>query len=94
MRFGVKDDLEKPRPSLVPAGATMAVAAAFTHGAHKYAPFGWRTVPNGRERYLDAALRHIYAYMNGEVLDPESKLPPLAHAVASLMIVMELEREL
>lgn len=35
-------------------------------------------------RSADAALRHIFAFLDGEDMDPESGLPHIAHAVASL----------
>ena len=43
------------------------------------------------ERYDDAALRHIQAYLSGEVSDPESGKPHLAHALCCLMFRLELD---
>lgn len=41
----------------------------------------WKTVPDGKQRYLDAFLRHGMATASGEKLDPDSGLPHMAHAV-------------
>ena len=43
------------------------------------------------ERYDDAALRHIQAYLSGELNDPESGKPHLAHALCCLMFRLELD---
>lgn len=86
-----KHDQDKPRPSLLPFRALASVVAVLEFGARKYAPHAWRGVPDGRARYTDAALRHLFAHMQGESDDPESGLPHLAHAVCSLLFAMELD---
>lgn len=86
---GVKHDKGKPEFRLIPQQALEDVAKVMSYGAKKYAPDNWRKVPNGHDRYLDAALRHINAHLRGDVSDDESGLPHLAHAVCSLMMAME-----
>ncbi len=71
--------------------ALQAVAAVSTFGANKYARGSWRTVPNARERYLDAAMRHLLAHHAGETLDTESGLPHLHHALWNWLAVAELD---
>lgn len=39
-------------------------------------------------RYVGACLRHLAARQRGQILDPESGLPHVAHAIASLMIAL------
>ena len=59
---GSKLDALKPRPALVLGGfsqALMAVTHVGTYGAIKYTPDGWRFVPEGRQRYSEAMLRHL-----------------------------------
>lgn len=90
---GMKFDDHKPRPTLMPPKAEAEVVDVLTYGAKKYSPENWRKVPNATERYLDAALRHISAFRRGENHDEESDLHPLAHAIAGLMFVLELELE-
>ena len=87
---GVKHDAEKARVDLLPWDAVIACAEVLTHGAAKYGDENWRSVPNGKRRYLAASLRHVIAYARGEWLDRESGLPHLAHALTSLMFVFEL----
>lgn len=91
MSDGRKDDGEKPRPDLIPAKAEAEVARVLAFGAKKYAPENWRKVPDAKNRYIAAALRHINAYRDGRRVDEESGLHPLAHAIASLLFVTELD---
>lgn len=86
---GVKHDNGKPEFRLIPQQALEDVAKVMSYGAKKYAPDNWRRVPNGHDRYIDAALRHINAHLRGEQLDEESGETHLAHAVCSLMMAME-----
>ena len=87
---GSKHDSGKPLMGAVPPNALLAVAKVLTFGAEKYGRDNWRQVENAETRYLDAALRHINAYQRGEAADPESGESHLAHAVCSLMFMLEL----
>lgn len=88
-----KHDQGKPRYSLLPWDALGHVVAVLEFGARKYAPGAWRHVPNGKERYWDATVRHLVAYQMGERTDPESGLPTLAHAACSLLFTLALSEE-
>lgn len=87
---GSKHDSGKPLMGAVPPNALLAVAKVLTFGAEKYGRDNWRQVENAETRYLDAALRHINAYQRGEAVDPESGESHMAHAVCSLMFMLEL----
>jgi hypothetical protein len=87
--LGSKHDSGKPEFRLIPQQALEDVAKVMSYGAKKYAPDNWRKVPNGHNRYMDAALRHINAHLQGNVMDEESGERHLAHAVCSLMMAME-----
>ncbi len=89
--MSVKHDAEKPRWDLLPVKGVALVVDVLTFGAKKYAPDGWRTVPEWRRRYYAAALRHMVAWWSGERHDPESGLPHLAHAGCCLLFLAELE---
>lgn len=88
---GSKHDSGKPLMGAVPPNALLAVAKVLTFGAQKYGRDNWQQVENAETRYMDAALRHINAYQCGEQLDPESGENHLAHAVCSLMFILEKE---
>ncbi len=91
---GRKDDGDKHcRPDLIPPHAEEEVAKVLDFGARKYGDDNWRKVENAKTRYLAAARRHLIQYKKGETADPDSKLHPLAHAICSLLFVLELELE-
>lgn len=90
---GAKVDAGKPRPALVLGGfanAVKDVVEVGTFGAIKYTDNGWRDVPDGQGRYMDAAMRHLLAALSGEDNDKESGLPHLSHAAWNLLAVQEL----
>jgi len=87
-----KHDQGKARYDRIPPHALDAVAQVLRFGADKYGEDdGWRRVERARSRYFAATMRHAWAWMRGESLDPESGLPHLAHAITSLMFVLDVE---
>jgi hypothetical protein len=82
-----KNDQNKPPISLIPSNAIEEEAKAFGFGANKYGKHNYR---NGLEytRLIDASMRHILAFSDGEDLDPESGLNHLAHARACLGMLL------
>jgi len=90
---GVKHDSKKPRWDLVPWAEMQDVVQVLTFGACKYGANNWKHVPEAQERYFAAALRHLVAWKCGEVLDPESGLPHLSHAISSLLFVANFEEK-
>lgn len=76
---GRKDDNGKTQYHLLNWKHVDDDAKVLTFGARKYAPDNWKLVENPVERYRDALIRHLTAYMAGEEIDPESGLPHLAH---------------
>ena len=88
---GKKYDHGKPRFSLIPHTGLTQLMAVLEYGASKYGAHNWRLVSDGKTRYADAAMRHFLAWQAGETLDAESGLPHLAHALASLMFLCELD---
>jgi len=83
-------DLEKrkPRWTLLPWRQVEEVVKVFTFGASKYEDYGWQSVPEARNVYLDAAMRHIGARLSGELRDAETGYSHMAHAVCCLLAVM------
>ena len=71
-----KNDGEKNRLDLLQPDFIEAMGWVLTFGARKYSPDNWKK--GTPERYRAALLRHTFAYLKGELLDPESGLPHLA----------------
>ena len=85
---GVKDDNAKPRWSLLPWGPMTHVINVLEFGARKYSADNWQRVPEARQRYFDASMRHALAWWQGERIDPESGKHHLAHAVCCMLFLM------
>lgn len=84
----VKHDSAKPRMSLLHLPFLEEVAHVMDHGAKKYSRDNYMGAdPDPVNRFVSAAMRHLWAFLDGEVLDPDSGLPHLAHAAANAMIL-------
>lgn len=73
----------------IPTAGLKAVAAVQSYGHRKYGDF--YNYRKGMEvsRNLSCALRHIYAYLDREDLDPESGCNHLGHAACRLFFVLQ-----
>lgn len=85
---GLKFDSNKPDFTMAPRSAIQAMTKVFNYGAKKYKRDNWREVEP--ERYVAALERHWDAYMCGELVDEESGITHLAHAMTNLAILIEL----
>ena len=85
----VKDDAEKPKLELIPVNCLSSVAEVLSMGAKKYGKDNWRSCTD-LDRYYGALLRHLFAYKSGELVDKESGLPHLSHAMCNVMFLLEL----
>lgn len=82
----------KPSLALLPGPAQVAAAIVHELGAKKYGAYNWRTVPKIELMvYLNAILRHLHRYIDGEDLDEESGQSHLAHVIACCNIVIDAE---
>lgn len=63
------------------------VVAVLTYGAKKYKRDSWQSVPNGRQRYMEALDRHLNKINLGQFKDRESGLPHVFHVVCNAMFV-------
>ena len=83
-----KHDTNKVRFDLLPPVPLEQLAAVFTYGASQYGERNWEEGMKW-SRLFSATQRHLWAYWRGEDIDRESGLPHLAHATASLLMLME-----
>ena len=90
---GIKSDKGKLRFDLVPTSAIEGLAEVLTMGAEKYTPNGWRTVPDAINRYYSALHRHLLAWRNGEMTDPESGLHHMKHVMINAAFLLEITNE-
>lgn len=80
---------KKPRLSLVPPSGFVYAALAMANGADKYGPYNWREKKVQTMIYLEAAMRHILSYQDGEENAKDSGAPHLGHALACLLIIID-----
>jgi hypothetical protein len=81
--------VKKPQLDLVPTSLDLYAALAFEDGARKYGPFNWREKSVRARIYAGAARRHIGAWLDREEVADDSGIPHLAHAAASLAILID-----
>jgi hypothetical protein len=84
---GKKFDQEKIPLHLLPTEALWEVGKVLAHGKIKYDAWNWK---RGMlwSRLQGAAMRHIFAWSEGEDLDSESGLSHLAHACCCLLFLI------
>jgi hypothetical protein len=81
--------IKKPPLSRVPPSALIYASLAMNNGAQKYGAYNWREKDVTASIYIDACLRHLGAWFDGEEFAEDSGVPHLAHAVASLCILID-----
>ena len=89
---GAKLDEGKAMMSLILMDMNLAlkrVADVATEGAKKYTKGGWKSVPNGFERYTDAMFRHLLSEPN-ELCDQDTGIEHAAHAAWNALARLQL----
>lgn len=84
---GIKYDNNKLDYTLLPFESLQEVVKVLMFGAKKYSRDNWQQV-KPKERYIQAAFRHLIAYAMGEKLDPESGINHLAHCTCCLLFLI------
>jgi len=64
------------------------VEEVLQYGAEKYKPNSWQTVPDARERYWNAYMRHM---LSENISDEESGLPHRSHKLCNLVFLLWFE---
>lgn len=87
----IKADAGKPRLTLTPRRIVYDIARVREYGLKKYGEAeSWRSVEI--ERYRDALMRHLFAYLDDpKGVDEESGLPHLWHLECNAAFLSELE---
>ena len=87
-----KFDTDKADMSLFPLKVVEHVSKVLEFGANKYGRDNWKSCTN-KNRILSAALRHLRAYQEDDLIDSESGLPHIDHALCNLVFLSYLGGE-
>jgi len=87
---GKKYDGGKPRMGLIDRHFKRVLAEVLTFGAKKYAAWNWAKGMDW-SRLIDAAYRHLDAWVDGENIDPESGISHLGHLACCVMFLTAYE---
>lgn len=86
MEFATRHNEGKPKWSLVDFKALEGLVRVLEFGSAKYGDYNYKKgFP--RKEIMDSLLRHIFAILNGEEIDPESGLSHVAHIQANAMFL-------
>ena len=81
--------VKKPRLSLVSPAGIIYEALAMGNGADRYGAFNWRDKKVQAMIYVEACMRHLLAWQDGEEIAVDSGVPHLGHAKACLGIIID-----
>lgn len=86
-----KDLLGNKKVSITkfPAIALAHAAHAMMNGAAKYGAFNWRGNPVIASIYIDACMRHLNQWFDGEEIASDSGVHHLGHAIACVGILLD-----
>ena len=76
---------------LIPPYAMEQTAWVHKLGAEKYGPHNWRKTGVCASTYVNAIMRHLNAWRDGEDLDPESGISHVAHVACCCNILLDAE---
>jgi hypothetical protein len=96
MNVFYKNDAGKPDLTLIPYNALSQAALVAMFGVGKYGRDNWKRQNNDSDtvqRFIAAALRHLFQRSAGEQHDAETGLDHLAHAAISCLFALELVME-
>lgn len=75
--------------AVLPLRVLVRVALAFAEGDWKYGRHNYRPAGVRASVYFDAAMRHLWAWFEGQDIDPGSRLSHIDKAIAGLMVLRD-----
>lgn len=81
--------IKKVSITKLPAAGIIHGAHAMMHGAEKYGPYNWRAKEVVAGIYIDAAIRHLLSWFEGEETANDSGVHHLGHALACCAILLD-----
>lgn len=85
----IKYDQNKLDWSLIPWDSVEEILKVLEFGKIKYSSWNWSTGEGFKyTRVFNSLIRHLFAWIRGEDLDPESGLSHLAHAGCNIFFLI------
>ena len=86
-----KDRIAKKKPplALVPAALLIHTSGAMADGGRKYGPYNFRQSPIKGTVYIEAAMRHLLALLDGENVAQDSLVHHMGHVAACAAIYLD-----
>jgi hypothetical protein len=81
--------IRKAPMSTIPANVLAEMGVAMLEGTAKYGRHNYREVGVRASVYYDAVLRHIFAWWEGEDIDPDSGLSHVTKAITALAVLRD-----
>ena len=86
MELGSRDNKRKTEWALVDFDSLVPMVDVLTYGKNKYGDFNWKKGLPTTE-ICESLVRHLQAYLRGEDIDEESKLPHTGHILCNAMFL-------
>ena len=80
----------KPKWGLVDFKSLEVMVRVLEFGSAKYGEFNWQKGLDKRE-ICESLLRHVFSYLNGELIDSESGISHIGHIQANSMFLEYME---
>lgn len=85
----IKHDDNKLDWSLIPWDSVEEILKVLEFGKKKYSSWNWSSGEGFKySRIFNSLVRHLFAWIRGEDLDPESGLSHLAHAGCNILFLI------
>lgn len=81
--------IDKVPLSTVPLPVLMEIGLGMAEGAIKYGRHNYRAVGVRSSVYFDAAIRHLFAFWEGEDIDPDSGISHVSKCIATLVVLRD-----
>jgi hypothetical protein len=92
MTQAIKHDQNKTDWAILPIAPSQEIIKVFEYGAKKYARGNYLEGDGlAYSRVLNSLLRHVYAFMQGQDVDPETGLSHMAHAGCNVYMLLAYE---
>jgi len=83
--------MAKPSLTAIPPTALLHMGGAMSDGRTKYGLMNWREKKVSTSIYIDAAMRHMLAFWDGENTAKDSGVHHLGHVMACMAIILDAE---